>query len=99
MAILGLLAFAIAIFGGMIVGNDMSFILAQALWAMLIFSGVGLGVGWAASHVVREYRDTQFEEVFGYPEGQPPEETPSGESDDAAPVETTVAEPIMSRAG
>ena len=54
-AALGLLAFCTAIIAGLWVGNPATVTLARALWAMLAFCLIGLGLGWAARVVVREH--------------------------------------------
>lgn len=65
MSTLALSAFITTLIGGMLTGGSLEYIVWRALQAMLIFCGVGLIVGWAASRVVREYRTAQYAEVFG----------------------------------
>ncbi len=65
MAIMGLLAFVVTIVGGLLNENSFDFILSRALWAMVLFSGMGLGVGWAAHYVVHEHQATQYREILG----------------------------------
>lgn len=71
MVMMGLLAFVVSVFGGLITRNRFEFILSRALWAMLAFCVLGALVGWAAQRVVREYRGEQYEEVFGKSEDAP----------------------------
>lgn len=94
--ILGLLAFCITILGGLVRQNSIEYTLGRALWAMGCFCLIGLGVGWAAQHVVREHRAKQFEEVFGYAEGSPPsadDQAADSEGNNSTPTE---AHPIQS---
>jgi len=69
MGVMGLLAFVITVFGGLIGGNRVEFILPRALWAMAIFCLLGLIVGWAAEIIVQEHQAKQYAEVFGPKEG------------------------------
>ncbi len=61
-------AFITTLLGGMLSGGSLEYIIWRALKAMVVFCGVGLIVGWAATRVVREYRTAQYAEVFGEPE-------------------------------
>ncbi len=75
MGVMGLLAFAITILGGLIGGNRVEFILPRALWAMAIFCMLGMIVGWAAEKIVQEHQAKQYAEVFGPKEsGADPQE-------------------------
>lgn len=69
MGVMGLLAFAITVLGGLSGGNTVEFILPRALWAMAIFCLLGLIVGWAAEMIVQEHQAKQYAEVFGPKEG------------------------------
>ena len=54
-AALGLLGFCVCILGGLWAGNPATLVLSRALWAMAIFSVIGLVTGIASQIVVREY--------------------------------------------
>ena len=76
-AALGLLAFCTAIIAGLWVGNPATVTLARALWAMLAFCLIGLGLGWAARVVVREHIHRRERVLFS------PEELPQKRNADA----------------
>lgn len=69
MGVMGLLAFAITVLGGLSGGNSVEFILPRALWAMGIFCLLGLIVGWAAEMIVQDHQAKLSAEVFGPKEG------------------------------
>lgn len=71
-AALGLLAFCTAIIAGLWVGNSAAVTLSRALWAMLAFCLIGLGLGWAARVVVREHVRRRERLLFS-PEQSPQE--------------------------
>ena len=54
-ACLGLLAFGLATFAGLLAGNSLIVILSRALCAMVIFLLIGLLVGWVGMRIVEEY--------------------------------------------
>ncbi len=54
-AALGLMAFAASTIAGLFSRNPVESVLTNALWAMIIFAFIGLGVGMAADVVIREY--------------------------------------------
>ncbi|HEY3244216.1 MAG TPA: hypothetical protein VGM03_12790 [Phycisphaerae bacterium] len=53
---LGLLAFAVAVFAGLSVGNPVTVILSRSVWALFIFCFIGFVLGAAAQAVVNEHR-------------------------------------------
>ncbi len=65
MVILGLLAFVVAMVGGLIARNQPETILSRSLEAMGGFCVLGLVIGWAAEHVVREHHQKQREKILG----------------------------------
>ncbi len=90
MAVLGLLAFVIAILGGLARGNSVEFILSRALWAMGLFCLLGMVVGWSAERVVREHRSKQYQEVFGPAEADlSSEERGEAEENNSTPTRAT----------
>lgn len=62
-ATLGLLAFSVAILGGLWVGNPATEILSRAIWSLVIFCALGLVLGAAAQAVVEEYARKRFDAV------------------------------------
>jgi len=62
-ATLGLLAFSVAVFGGLWVGNSATDILSRAIWSLVIFCALGLVLGAAAQAVVNEYARKRFDSV------------------------------------
>lgn len=74
-ACLGLLAFGVAILRGLWVGNPVEETLSRALWASVLFCGLGLVIGMAADQVVNEHVKKRREEML-------PAEKVEPESDD-----------------
>ena len=70
-AALGFLAFATAVFLGLVTGNPTEDILVRAIQAMFIFFFLGLFVGWIAYRVVDEYAIRRHREIF--PDGEDPD--------------------------
>ena len=62
-ATLGLLAFSIAVFGGLWAGNSATAILSRAIWSLVIFCALGLALGAAAQAIVEEYARRRFDAV------------------------------------
>ena len=62
-ATLGLLAFSVAVFGGLWVGNPATEILSRAIWSLVSFCALGLVLGAAAQAVVNEYARKRFDSV------------------------------------
>ena len=62
-ATLGLLAFSIAVLGGLWAGNSVTLILSRAIWSLVIFCALGLVIGAAAQAVVEEYARQRFDAV------------------------------------
>lgn len=60
---LGLLAFAITLMAGLLVGNPPMVILSRALLALFLFFGIGLLLGAAARLVISEYERKREEEI------------------------------------
>jgi NhaP-type Na+/H+ or K+/H+ antiporter len=54
-AALGLLAFGVTIFLGLAAGNPTESILLKAVWALMLFCGIGLFVGWVSHRVMDEH--------------------------------------------
>ena len=66
--ILGLFAFTVTVFAGLIVQNPVIITLQRSVLALLVFCVLGLVLGWAAQLVVREYeRSRQAEIAQQYP--------------------------------
>lgn len=63
-ASLGLFAFAIAIFQGLLAGNPTPVILSRALWALPAFCIIGLIVGWVSYRVLDEHTIRLNREMF-----------------------------------
>jgi len=61
---LGLLAFSATIFFGLWVRNPMTVTLSRAIWAMVVFYLIGLGLGWVVQVVVREHVHRREKELF-----------------------------------
>ncbi|MCP4593142.1 MAG: hypothetical protein GY842_20595 [bacterium] len=62
-ATLGLLAFSIAVLGGLWTGNSVTETLTRAIWSLVIFCALGLAVGTAAQAVVAEFARRRFDAV------------------------------------
>ena len=54
-AALGLLAFAVTLILGLLAGNPVEAVLLKGIWALFIFCGLGLSVGWVACRIIDEY--------------------------------------------
>ncbi len=94
-AALGFLAFAVAILLGLWSNNTFEVILTRALWAMVMFFGLGLFTGWVAYRVLDEHalmRARQLEEELK--NAMPAEEAPAEEV--AVADSTTAAESVPS---
>ena len=63
-ASLGLFAFAIAIFQGLLSGNPTPVILSRALWALVLFCIIGLITGWLGYRVLDEHALRRSRELF-----------------------------------
>ena len=87
-AILGLLAFSVAVVGGLWVGNPATVVLSRAIWSLVVFCALGLVVGFAAHAVVEEYAHRRFDAVRA--EVQDPDE--SGEPADENATTSTSQE-------
>jgi len=61
--ILGLFAFAVTVFAGLIVENPVTITLQRAVFALLVFCMLGLVLGWAAQTVVQEYGRKRRSEI------------------------------------
>lgn len=62
-ATLGLLAFSVAVVGGLWAGNSATVILSRAIWSLVIFCALGFALGAAAQAVVEEYAHRRFDKV------------------------------------
>lgn len=60
---LGLLAFAITLVAGLLVGNPPMVILSRGLFALFLFFAIGLTLGGAARLVINEYERKRQEEI------------------------------------
>ncbi|MFH0982167.1 MAG: hypothetical protein V2A79_11570 [Planctomycetota bacterium] len=60
-ATLGLLAFSVAVLGGLWVGDPATVILSRAIWSLVVFCVLGLVLGTAAQAVVAEYARRRFD--------------------------------------
>jgi len=89
-ATLGLLAFSVAILGGLWVGNPVAEILSRAIWSLVVFCALGLAVGAAAQAVVEEYARRRFDAVRA--EAEAAAEAADTEHADEGPGETAVQE-------
>lgn len=56
-AMMGLAAFAVATLAGLAASNPASLVMSRALWALVLFCGIGLSVGWAAQMVIDDYEN------------------------------------------
>jgi NhaP-type Na+/H+ or K+/H+ antiporter len=63
-AALGFFAFAITVFLGLAAGNPAEVTILRAVWAMVVFCTIGLGVGWVANRVLDEHTMTRHREMF-----------------------------------
>ena len=62
-AVLGLLAFSLASFAGLAVGNPAQTVLSRALWSLMVFCVIGLAIGMAAQVVINEYEARKAKEL------------------------------------
>ncbi len=62
-SILGLFAFTVTVFAGLIVRNPVIITLQRGVFALLVFCVLGLVLGWAAQLVVREYARSREAEI------------------------------------
>ena len=53
--LLGLLAFAVCMIGGLVAGTRAATAIERGLWAMILFALLGWCLGWAAEAVIHEY--------------------------------------------
>ena len=89
-ATLGLLAFSVAILGGLWAGNPVAETLSRAIWSLVVFCALGLAVGAAAQAVVEEYARKRFDAVRA--ETEPTAEAPDTEQADEGPGEAKAQE-------
>ena len=61
--ILGLFAFTVTVFAGLIVQNPVMITLQRGVFALVVFCMLGLVLGWAAQMVVREYERSRGAEI------------------------------------
>ena len=62
-ASLGLLAFTVAVFAGLLVGNPVTAILSRSIIALFSFCVVGFILGGIAQIVVREHENKRAKEI------------------------------------
>ena len=80
---LGLLAFGTTILLGLAAGNPSQVILVRALWAMVIFCGVGVSVGWVAYRVLDDHALRTSREMFPEEDGDEEKQAPDPSASDA----------------
>ena len=83
-ATLGLLAFTVAVLGGLWVGNPATLILSRAIWSLVIFCALGLALGATAQAVVNEYARRRLDAARAEVAAAAPE--PADEEPDSLPV-------------
>lgn len=81
-ASLGLFAFSVAIIQGLMVENPGDVILVRAMWALFLFCGLGLIVGWVANRILDEHAQTRYRELF--PESEAAEKSSAAPAEPAA---------------
>jgi hypothetical protein len=64
-AALGFIAFSVTILLGMTAGNTFESTVERAIWAMLTFCGLGLGVGWISRRIIEEHSLALKARMFG----------------------------------
>jgi predicted lipid-binding transport protein (Tim44 family) len=79
---LGLLAFAVTIIAGLLVGNPSMTVLSRALWAMASFFALGCVLGYVSQRVIDEHAVRRHKELFGEPTSG--RASPAGPSTSAA---------------
>lgn len=85
-SILGLFAFTVTVFAGLIVGNPVLITLQRSVFALLVFCVLGLVLGWAAQLVVREYaRSREAEIAKRYPLDSDDTDVVTGEASGTMP--------------
>jgi len=77
-ASLGLFAFAIAIFQGLLAGNPALVVLSRALWALVLFCMIGLIAGWVSYRVLDEHALQRSREMFSEIQEEEDAETSAG---------------------
>jgi len=85
-ASLGLFAFSVTVFLGLGAGNPVEVIVLRAVWALTIFCGIGLTVGWIAHRIIDEHAVRRARELFPSEEEEPvvelsPAGTPSNDDE------------------
>ncbi len=92
-AALGLLAFSVTVLGGLWVRNPVTAILSRGIWAMIVFSIIGLVMGWVVRMVLLEHLAEREKALFtsGESGADEPESTDSQNTltrDDPEPMGT-----------
>jgi uncharacterized membrane protein YGL010W len=82
---LALLAFAVAIFVGVWVGNDLATVLLRAWAALVLFLIFGALIGWMVQLIVQEYLEKTTQQVMA----QLDKPEPGPTKDSAAEVSNT----------
>lgn len=88
-ATLGLFAFSVTIFLGLLVGNSLEETVWRALSAMFTFCGLGMIAGWVCNRVLDEYAIQRRMELFGDERGTEAGTTVDAVSEDQGPTELT----------
>jgi len=78
----GLLAFSVAIFRGLSVGNTVEVILWRAIVALIVFCFMGLILGWMGKRIIVEYALNREKEMMARFQGTE-EATEQDESDES----------------
>ena len=88
---LGLLAFSVAILGGLWTGNPVTEILSRAIWSLVVFCALGLAVGAAAQAVIGEYARKRLDAVRADAElaSESPDVDQTDDASGGAPVSET----------
>jgi hypothetical protein len=82
-ATLGLLAFSVAILGGLWADNPTTVVLSRAIWSLVVFCVLGLALGAVAQAVVDEYARRRLDSVHAESEAQTPASDGQEEASDA----------------
>ncbi len=95
-ASLGLLAFAITLVAGLLVGNPVTVTLSRGILALFMFFLIGLALGTVAQMVIKDHvrrREAEIKERYREESasGQTSAGAPSGVKDDARTVATAGA--------
>ncbi|HSW46087.1 MAG TPA: hypothetical protein VLM89_11005 [Phycisphaerae bacterium] len=87
-AVLGLFAFAVAIFRGLLADNPIDVTLIRSVKAMFLFCVIGLCVGWVAQRVLDEHARRHHGEIF-----KEVDEDEIGEAATQVPIKASPVDP------